>query len=152
MPISPTVVRRWYKRMSRADAQRPNAGTNPTGHLTFTRNRFPIDQVLYFGTDFFKDLAWGSSSLPGKGREEATIPVEVVIDATPLGTHRLTVDHNPRFESDQRNRTVVLRWGDTLNEHLRKNDLTGRYATVERLSDGSCRLVIDHAPAGKFIR
>jgi len=150
--MPPIVVRRWYKRMSRADAQRPNAGTNPTGHLTFTKNRFPIDQVTWFRTDFFGDLAWGPSPLAGRGREQATLPVEVVVAGRSLGTHRLTVDHNPRYESRQRNRTVLLHWGEALNDYFRGHDLVGWYATLERCSDGSTRLVLDEAATGRFIR
>jgi hypothetical protein len=61
----------------------------------------------------------------------------------------LTLVHDPRFESHQGNRTTLLRWGP-LNEYLRAHDLTGKYLTLEALSDGSYRLFIGAEPAGEF--
>ncbi len=146
------VVKRWFKKMSRADAQRPNPGTNPTGHLTLTQNRFPIDHRTYFRSVFFGDQNWVAvSSADSGGREEAAIPMEVVIRGSNLGMHSLLVDHNPAYEAGQGNRTTLLHWGNDLNEYLRRNDVVGDHVTLEKLDDGSYRLIIDSAPTGPFV-
>jgi hypothetical protein len=146
------VLRRWFKEMSRADAQQPRSGTNPTGHLTLTKNGFPIEHTTYFRRTFFGDLSWSVARLRGRMREEVTVPVEVVIDGRRIGTRNLVVDHNPDYEASQRNRTSLLHWGDNLNVYLRNNNVVGKYVSLERLVDGTCTLTIDQRPTGPFIR
>lgn len=146
------AVKRWYKKMSRADAQRPSAGTNPTGHLTLTKSRFPIDHTTYFRKVFFGDAKWiPISSARGNRREEASIPIEVIIRGSTLGVQTLSIDYYPNYEADQGNRTTLLHWGDTLNLYLRQHDLVGDYATLEKLGSESYRLIIDSLPNEPFV-
>jgi hypothetical protein len=80
------------------------------------------------------------------------VPFEIVIDGVSRGTRELTVDYNPSFESDQNNRVVTLRWGNELNDYLhRRADRRGDWVTLERFSDGTCRLTIAAAPTGDAI-
>jgi hypothetical protein len=53
------VVKRWFKRMSPSDAQRPRGhGTNPTGNLRLVKARHRIDHTTYFRQNFFGPLSW----------------------------------------------------------------------------------------------
>jgi hypothetical protein len=142
------VSKRWFKKLSRADAQRPNAGTNPTGHLTLTQNRLPIDHTKYFRYVFFGDEDWHATS---SSREEASVRVEVVVHGASLGMLGLIVDHNPSFEAGQGNRTTTLRWGDEMNEYFRHNNLVDDYATLEKYTDGTYKLTIDNSYSGPFV-
>lgn len=135
--------------MSRADAQRPaGQGTEPTGHLTLTKNQFPIDHTVYFRDVFFGGQAWNREA---KNREAASVSIDVIVRGVTLGVLNLRVDHNPAFVADQGNRATTLRWGADLNRYLREHDLVGDNVTIEKLGDGSYRLIIDSKPTGTFL-
>jgi HKD family nuclease len=148
---SPPVIRRWFKEMSAADAQRPKVGTNPTGHLTFTQAGHGIDHRKYFRNVFFEGLSWRPASR-GTGRVLVTIPVDVTIYGRPLGRHSLVVDHNPAYEAGQGNRTTTLHWGEDLSDYFRTKTHVGDVVTVERLEDDNFKIFIDKAATGPLIK
>lgn len=145
-----TIVRRWYKQLSRADAQHLASG-NHTEHMTLVQAGHDIDQRTYFRDHFFGDMRWRQVPKRGRGtKEEAQANFEVIVSGARLGVFRLAIDHIPSLESGQGNRATVLRWQE-LKEHLRTIDHTGEYATLERDSLGGCRLIIAPQPAGPFL-
>ncbi|HZQ82524.1 MAG TPA: phospholipase D family protein [Gaiellaceae bacterium] len=145
----PQVLRRWSKKIPRSDAQRLPGKSNPSGHLTLTQAGNPIDQATYFRNTFFAGTTWNPVT---RTRERATIEAHVVILGRNFGRLSLDVDHNPAFQSDQRNRATTLRWG-ALNDYLRRlADVTDCWITVEALSNGTYRLTIAESPLGPFIR
>ena len=142
---SPIVVKRWYKRLPAADAQQLPS-SSPSAALTLVAAGHPIDISTYFRNDFFRDAAWA----PDGNKEIAEIDCQVVVDGTPIGVRRMTVVHHPPFEAGQGNRSTLLRWGQ-LHPYLLGHDHTGDVVTLERLSDGSCRVLIAPNSSGAFI-
>jgi hypothetical protein len=141
----PTVVRRWYKTLWPADAQQLPT-SSPSAALTLVANRHPIDISTYFRDTFFGGAQW---ILDGS-KELADVDCDVTVGGTNLGRMRMTVVHDPGFESDQGNRTTLLRWGE-FQQYLRANDLAGNIVTLEALANGTFRVIIDASPAGAFI-
>ena len=149
------IVRRWFKVMREADAQRPSGGnTNPTGHLTLVRSGHPIAHTTWFRQDLFAEAEW----IQAGTREHATITFHVHIrgeengdSLQDLGRIPLEVRHTPSFEAGQGNRTTTLHWGTTMGIHFRQHNYTGYYVTIERTSAGEFRMIIDHAPVGEFM-
>lgn len=134
---------RWYKKVKRADAQRL-PGSNPSGHMTLTQSRHPIDAATYFRQVFFDTADWQHEV----GRQYAMVEFRVEVLGQDLGLHQLRIDHRPAFESGQGNRTSTLRWGDYLGLLLRSEvDITGYFAVIERTRSGQFRLIIStHEP------
>ena len=149
----PRVVRRWFKILDQANAQRPNPGTNPTGHLSLTQAGHPIAHTQYFRDDFFDSVAWApGNTRTGAPTEWAEVEFEVVIRGATTGREVLAVEHRPALIAGQGNRASMLHWGDRLLEYFRANNHVGDYVSLEALSDGSYRLVIDASPSGAFIK
>src|SRR5205823_6122087 len=117
-PATPTVVYEWSKEMSRSDAQQPTrSGTNPIGNLRLTEAGNPIDHRTFFRRDLFGPANWApANDSRGNPIELATIPFDIVIAGTPLGTRNLVVDHAPHREAGQANHLTVLHWGTELRQ------------------------------------
>jgi hypothetical protein len=141
-------VRRWFKKLPLADAQQLDPEhSSYSAAVTLVQAGLAIEAGTYFRDDFFGEEVWSNNA--GE-KAEANVEFEVSIEGRASSREILTLVHDPRFESDQGNRTTLLRWGP-LNEYLRAHDLTHRYLTLEALSDGSYRLLIGAEPAGEFI-
>lgn len=146
------IDRRWFKKMSPADAQRPrNENTNPTGHLTLVRSGHPIVQGTWFRKDLFAGADWNLVNPPDGTRERATITFHMHIGQEDLGEIPLDVAFTPSFESGQGNRTTVVHWGETIGNRFRQNDYTDHYLTIERTLAGEFRMTISRAPVGEFV-
>ena len=157
-PVRPTstpttlAVRRWFKRMSAADAQRPRGqNTNPTGHLTLVQGGHPIQQATWFRQDLFAGEDWVSLPSPSGQRERAIITFRMHIEGNDLGEVDLQVTYTPSFEASQGNRTTVVHWGTTIGDRLRQNDFTNYYVTIERTTSGTFLMAIDGSPTGSFV-
>ena len=148
----PTIDRRWFKKMSAADAQRPRStNTNPTGHLTLVRSGHPIAQGTWFRENLFAGADWNIVDPPDGTRERATITFHMRIGQEDLGEIPLDVTFTPSFESGQGNRTTVVHWGETIGNRFRQNNYTDYYVTIERTSAGEFRMIINRVPVGDFI-
>jgi len=155
-PISPPseapVTKRWFKRMTRTDAQRPpQSNSNPTGDLRLVQARHPIEQTTYFREDFFGSLDW--TSRPGSRGpiDETIVPFHVLIDDVDHGMNELKVSNKPSGEAGQRNYTSGLHWGP-LTPVLASGEFTGHFVILERLDDGTYRLILTRDEPGPFIR
>jgi HKD family nuclease len=143
------VVVRWNKKLTRSDAGRPRPGSQTTAALRFTQARQPIDQATWFRHNLFVDAQWHSDPSYG-GREIADARFDVTINGVPRGTHELQLKYDEARESGQSNFTTDLKWG-SLNPILRTEDLVDKWATIEKLSDGSLRLIVADDPVGSFV-
>jgi hypothetical protein len=137
-----SVVKRWFKRLSATDAQRPpGPRSNPTGNLHLVKARHPIDHTTYFRRDFFGPLPWKSRTGSMGPIDETYSPFHVFIDGVDQGVHDLKVQDKPSGEAGQHNYTSGLHWGP-LVPTLASRDYSGHYVILEKLADGSYRLVI----------
>ncbi len=157
-PVRPTrrvptlADRRWFKKMSAADAQRPRGPrTNPTGHLTLVRSGHPIQPSTWFRYDLFANEEWVPIRSSSGQREEATITFHVLIAGNDLGEVNLRVTYTPNFAAGQGNRTTVVHWGTTIGEHLKQNDYTGYFVVIERTPSEAFSMVIDSTSPEPFI-
>jgi hypothetical protein len=139
-------VRRWFKQLPPSDAQQLPRSSHSAA-VTLVREDHPIKAGTYFRDEFFGEVVWSNNA--GE-KAEASVEFEISIEGRESSREVLTLVHDPRFESDQGNRTTLLRWGP-LNEYLRTHDLSYSYLTLEALSDGSYRLFIGTEPAGEFM-
>lgn len=116
----------WKKKLSKTDAQRQIG--HPTGDLRLTQAKFKIndnviDQTIYFRNDVFVAGSWSEQNLS----EVALFDFDVLLLGQNLGIHTLTIAHKPTGEAEEGNYTSGLRWGNTLQETLRKQiDISGK--------------------------
>ena len=73
--------------------------------------------------------------------DETYSPFHVFIDGVDQGVHDLKVQDKPSGEAGQHNYTSGLHWGP-LVPILASRDYSGHYVLLEKLADGSYRLVI----------
>ena len=150
-PVAGTLTRRWYKKMSRTDAQHLPPNSHPTGHLTLVQFGHPIQTGTWFRFDLFDFASWYAETTQSGEQERADIEFQVTLDGTNLGIVTLSVTHTPNFESDQGNRTTTLLWGEGLGEFVKATDYTGYYATIERRDSSQMSLIIGGSPTGEFV-
>lgn len=142
---SATVTDVWSKKMNRSDAQQVSAGTKTTGVLRLSGSDQKIESQTWFRRTFFRDpVEWRrSEDKRGNPIELADVQFEVHINGVDRGTFTLAVDHGPHREAKQGNVPTILHWGSELAAELRTNDCSGRTLSLERLTGGTYRLVID---------
>ena len=150
VPSSGQVVKRWYKQMAKADAQWPNAGTNPTGHVTLTQAGHSINSSTYFKNVFFSGVNWHKIN-PKKTRERASVEFEVIIYGKLVGNFMMDVDHNPEFEAGQNNRTTTLRWGPDVGTFVKMVNYEGKFINLERTANSKYKLIISDKNSGPFM-
>lgn len=148
------VLRRWYKKLGKIDAQQgTSADWHPSNTMTLVNFRHPIQAQTYFRTEFFAGQTWSNTLTAGKDpkpREVTTIECEVIARGMNLGQFEFEIRHTPEYEAGQGNRATELVWGP-LSGYLRATSHYQDYATIERLSDGTYRLHLAATPAGDFI-
>ena len=143
-----SVIRRWSKRLTSSDAQKPTKqGTRPTGNMRLTRAGHPIDQKTYFREDFFRNANWVVRT---GTREEAEVEFHVSIDGRLEGPIALMISHDPQRVAGQNNAPTFLHWARQLGQIFKETDLAGRYITLDLLDSGEYRLVISEARPGPF--
>lgn len=128
----------WRRTLSRSDAQKTDARTNPTGCLRFTQarrdNARPIDQTTFFRNEVFGRYRW--DVLKTKPYEEATtIPFHVTLNGEPLGVFKLQIRHKPSGEAGQHNYTTSLHWGELMpvvREKVKAGQLFSLFAPPTR--------------------
>jgi len=146
-----TVVKRWTKELTNSDAQQKlTANTQITGNLKLTQAGHPINHETYFRHDFFGPAAWASEPKPRGELETAEIDVEVLIDGTSVGVHRMVVDHADYRIADQSNVPTWLKWKE-FGEHLQQHDQRDKTVSLERFADGTYRAHIAAVASGPFL-
>lgn len=143
------VLARWTKKMTKSDCGQPNAQSNTTGALRFTKANHPIKQATWFRKILFSNVTWEPD--PTRiGRERAEVRFDVTIDGAKAGTHVLRLKYDAERESGQANFTTDLKWG-SLTPAIISTNHVGDWVAVERLGDGSFRLVIGVHEPGSFL-
>lgn len=148
---SAPVLRRWSRDLDNTAAQRVRSATsNPTGNLRLTQAGHGIRHETYFYQDLFGGLPW--TPTPGKTTEqEVLVDFDCIVVGTSLGTVTLRISHDPNRISGQANVPSVLHWGPMLGSRLRASNYVGQFITIERLVDGTFRLIVSTTPTGPFI-
>lgn len=122
----------WQKRsLSKSDAQRVLAGSNPTGNLKLSQARFKlnnaeINQTTYFRHHVFNHLIWIKTKANNNTYEEAHCLFEITILGSSKGLFTLKLSHDPVRIAGQGNTPTWLHWGNTVIPFLQQNDITGR--------------------------
>lgn len=149
---SEILTHSWFKKMSASDAQRPKGqASKPTGSLKLTQAQHPIDQKTYFRQIFFSNAAWNVAQTTDRGiQEKATVPIEVLVGTTSMGTFEVVVDHASYRIAGQGNVPTWLHWGERLTAYLKSNDHVNDHVTIEAFADGSFRLTISSEPIGEI--
>lgn len=151
-PSPSSLVRRWFKKLGRIDAQQPGSG-HRSNTMTLVQAGHNIDHRTYFYETFFKGANWeASETRSGKPRQVATVRFSVIVDGEDKGEHDLEIRHTPLYASEQGNRTTELQWNPRLGNYLSSHPLTGRIVSLELNANGQYRLIIDEKPAGIFVK
>lgn len=141
-PVLKTSKFRWYKKMSRADAQQPEGTkTNPTGNLKLTSAGQNIDRETFFRDKLFGNADWAVENRNAGELEKTVVPIEVHIEDERMGEINFYIDHGLYRIANQKNVPTWLHWGP-FGKVLRGNDYFGRWVTIENFYDGSYRLRI----------
>lgn len=149
--VSSTIVKRWWKKMSSSDAQRPpRPDSNVTGKLRLTQRPHPIDHTTYFRHELFGELTWTSRD-DTSGTEFVIISMEFMVDGESQGVEQFMIDHNQRRVAGQGNVPTVLAWGPRASRLLRSGNYVGHYAVVEKLVDGRFRLLVQPDEPSEFL-
>ena len=146
------VTRRWFKRMSRSDAQQKGtANTRVTGNLKLTEADIPINHRIFFRYDLFAMCSWTSTNTTRGFKDEAVVPFHVTIAGRTMGVYNLRVDHADYRVANQGNVPTWLHWGGHLSTYLKKHNHINDYVTLERRANGSYFLTISPNPTGRYI-
>ncbi len=133
---------RWYKKMSRADAQQPEgAKTNPTGNLKLTSAGQNIDRETFFRDKLFGNADWAVENRNAGELEKTVAPIEVYIEDERMGEINFYIDHGLFRIANQNNVPTWLHWG-SFGRVLRENNHFGKWVIIEGFHDGSYRLRI----------
>jgi HKD family nuclease len=109
---------RWSKTLTDRDCQVVARGTNPTGGLSLTQAKWKengklIDPITYFRFGVFGGFVWGlDNTRRGRTAEITSVRFCVRVSGVDRGTYPLTLRYNPKWESDERNYTTGMSWGD----------------------------------------
>ena len=139
-----TVVARWSKKLTPSDCGQPRPGSNTTAALRFTKAGHPIVHATWFRQALFSDADWIDDPTRD-GRERAPVRFDIEIDGTKFGTHVLHLKYDDTRGSGQHNFTTDLKWG-SLTQAVIAHDLVDKYCVIERLADGTFRLIVQHQP------
>lgn len=144
------VAERWFKKMSRSDAQQARPGSNPTGNLRLAQAGHDIDHTTYFRHVLFGGEQWRTEPAPNGTLDVADVEFDVIVGGRDSGRHTLRVDHADFRVANQRNIATFLHWG-SLAHTLRRHDYTNRYVAIERRVGGQFRLELRDTPPGTAI-
>lgn len=147
-PEALDIVKRWFKKMNRSDAQQTPSGTNPTGVLRLSQEDFAIDHKKYFKDIFFGQQEWSPTSRDFN-IEETWVTMQAVVASDYLGNVNIRISYAPKRVSGQGNISTVLHWGD-LGARMRSNNYQGMYVTLERGAGSKYALTIAGQPTGEF--
>ncbi|WDG41919.1 hypothetical protein PUP72_25400 [Pseudomonas synxantha] len=119
------IVKVWEKeRLPLGDLQLLT-DSNASGVLRLTKSNYGIDHTIYFRNTVFANLNWHSVD----GKEMTNARFNLVIEGRPHGIYRLDLSHKPSWESNQRNYTTGLHWGDAVGV-IKIEGLVGKTLTL----------------------
>lgn len=136
---------KWFKKLTVSDAQRKLSG-NQRGSITLTKAGFPIDAQTYFRNELFGSVDWiTGKTRTGLSLETASVRFKTVVLGQDLGTLSFTLTYAPNRQADQANYTSLIHLGP-LAELFESTDMSERWLSIERGSDGSYSLSIGDTP------
>lgn len=115
----------WTKeKLSKRDMQLVQG--NASGNVCLTQAKFRVDGELIEWTTYFRNVVF--ASLPWKNekdKETTAATFSLVVDGIDYGIYKLAISHKPSWESDQRNYTTAIHWGET-KSLINKEELVGK--------------------------
>ena len=140
-PLATVVPARWWKELSRSDAQRKLAGKQ-RGSVTLVQAGHFIDAQTYFRRELFEAATWvPERTNTGERRESTVVPFEVNVLGQDFGVLRINITYAPNRESSQTNYTSLLHIGPLARQFASRN-LTGTWLELSRRADGGYTLSI----------
>jgi hypothetical protein len=118
---------RWWKKMSRTDAQQPTEGW-PVAYLRMTEGGAGSADL----DALFAGVPWADGFFGRNPVQEAHVDFAVYDDDQPLGTYALTLTYNQARTESHMHPALWIHWGEALCEHLRQNSREGWFVVVER--------------------
>ena len=129
---------RWYKKLSRSDAQQKTKG-NPMP-FRFTYENCPGNFVTWFREEFFNNLDWKDTP---QQEEEAYITISVTIQGEDLGQRVMRLTHAEQRRINHNAPATHLSFDEVTRRYLQDNNMTGRWIIFSKDDlTGSFKLVI----------
>lgn len=143
-PGTRAVDAQWSKRMSASDAQRKPSG-NERGGITLVKADHDIDPQTHFRRRFFSTAEWTSGKTrTGEPLETALIRFDVDFLGQGLGTLSIPITYARNREAKQNNYTSLMHLGP-LAPYFESYDMTGKWVSIRRYTDGTYSLSFLHA-------
>ena len=128
---------RWTKSLTEGDCQLVHGGTAATGRLNLTQAKWKdggklIDQTRYFRFDLFGNLNWVQPPhlpLVKSTLEIVQVAFCVKVKGKDMGSVRLTLRHDPKWESGQGNYVTGLSWG-VITKWVKDSSLVGKPVSI----------------------
>lgn len=121
---------RWWKKMSRTDAQQPTKGYL-VAYLRLTKNRAKFDPNTWFKQVLFAGVTWGPGFHGRHAVDEAHAKFRVVDGSKDLGVFTLKLTHDHGRPANHKHPATWIHW-DGLQGYLHANSREGWYVSVER--------------------
>jgi hypothetical protein len=131
---------RWWKTMSRTDAQQPTKGYL-VAYLRLTQNRGPLDPDVWFKNVLFAGATWTPGYFGRNSVEEATAAFQVFDGSSNLGLHQLKLTHDDKRPLNHKHPATWIHW-EGLQPYLQGNNREDWYVVVERDSATSPPLTL----------
>ena len=139
----------WSKVLTKSDAQEETSGAKMP-FLRFTKEKNSFDHTTWFRDVFFKKAPWEHSDSERLNKEEAKIPVYVVILGNEKGERWMKLDHVPSRAKNNGAPTTHLHYDDDTKRELEMLELSGH--TVEMTeAEGRYRLEIKSDLGNTFL-
>lgn len=118
---------RWWKKMSRTDAQQPTSGW-PVAYLRMTEGEAGSADL----DALFAGVQWAPGFFGKNPVDEAHVGFAVYDDGGSMGPHTLTLTYNEARTESHAHPALWIHWGEALVDYLRQNSREGWYVVVQR--------------------
>ncbi len=120
---------RWWKTMSRTDAQQKTSGY-VVPYLRLTQNRGSLNPDTWFEQVLFQNVPWGPGFFGKNPVSTATATFAVHDGPLHLGSHNLVLTHDAKRPLNHQHPATWIHWG-ALQSHLAQNNRQGWYVIAE---------------------
>jgi len=122
---------RWWKKMSRTDAQQPTKGY-PVKYLRLTQNGMAPDPDTWFRGTMFGSLTWSPGWFGEHPVSKAFATFRVVDAGKLVDVYELMLTHDPDRPLNHQHPATWIHWGPDLESYLEANSKEDWFVVVEQ--------------------
>lgn len=125
---------RWWKKMSRTDAQQPTKG-RVVPYMRFIKGKNPHKNQEWFRKTFFAGQAWHQDLFGQHPVEQCTVPFEVTIAGVSKGIRNFLITHDDMRMNNNNTPNTWLHYDQATLNDLSKMNATGKIFSVEKVGN-----------------